>query len=316
MEPLIERAVQDARMLAKGGCGALLIENFGDLPFFAGPVPPETASAMALAVAEVRREVGALPVGVNVLRNDARTALALCATTGAAFFRVNVHTGVMVTDQGLLEGRAAETLRERAHLAPRALILADVHVKHGSPLGSQPIGEAARDALERGLADAVIVSGRGTGDPPARADLALVREAIGDRFLLVGSDSTRNNAAELLSIADGAIVGTFLKRDSRVDQPVEPTACAASGVRSRVKRRPRRSSGAACGAVHARRARDRRTGAAGSARCPRACPSAPRGRARPRDSPRSRASPRSSTCAGCRLPDNGRARADSPRRGR
>jgi membrane complex biogenesis BtpA family protein len=221
MEALIERAVHDARTLAKGGCGALLIENFGDLPFFPGTVAPETACAMVLAVSEVRREVGALPVGVNVLRNDARAALALCATAGASFFRVNVHTGVMVTDQGLLEGRAAETLRERARLAPRTVILADVHVKHGSPLGSQPIGEAARDALERGLADAVIVSGRGTGDPPSRGDLAAVREAIGDRSLLVGSGLDENNAAELLSIADGAIVGTFLKRDSRVDQPVE-----------------------------------------------------------------------------------------------
>ncbi len=251
VEPLIERAVEDARALAKGGCSALLIENFGDLPFFAGRVPPETVAAMALAVAAVRREVGALPVGVNVLRNDARAALALCATAGAAFLRVNVHTGVMVTDQGLIEGRAAETLRERALLAPGAAILADVHVKHGSPLGIQPIGEAARDALERGLADAVIVSGRGTGDPPARADLAAVREAIGDHSLLVGSGLDEHNAAELLSIADGAIVGTFLKRDARVDQPVEL---------DRVRRLRRAITG-----VSAPPARDRKRGEAGSA---------------------------------------------------
>ncbi len=221
LETLLERAVADARALARGGCDALIVENFGDVPFFAETVPPETVAAMSLALFEVRREVGALPVGVNVLRNDARAALGLCAATGAAFLRVNVHTGVAATDQGLIAGRAAETLRERRRLAPAAAILADVHVKHGAPLVGRPIGEDARDALERGLADAVIVSGTATGSPPRRAELEAVREAIGERALLVGSGMDERNASELLAFADGAIVGTFLKRNGRIDQPVE-----------------------------------------------------------------------------------------------
>jgi membrane complex biogenesis BtpA family protein len=218
---VIERAVADARALAEGGCDALLVENFGDLPFHVEHVAPETVAAMALAVAEVRRVASALAVGVNVLRNDARAALGLCASVGASFLRVNVHTGVAATDQGLVQGRAAETLRERARLAPHASILADVHVKHGTPLGAQPIGEAARDAVLRGLADAVIVSGVATGSPPGRADLEAVREALGGQTVLVGSGVDETNAAELLALADGAIVGTSLKRDGRIDQPVD-----------------------------------------------------------------------------------------------
>jgi membrane complex biogenesis BtpA family protein len=221
MAELLERAVADAHALAEGGCHALIIENYGDSPFFGERVPPETVAAMAVAVDALRRALPAVPLGVNVLRNDARAALALCASSGASFLRVNIHTGAAVTDQGILHGRAAETLRERARLAPGVAILADVHVKHATPLGDQPIGEAAREALDRGLADAVIVTGRATGEPPRRADLEAVREAIGPRTLLVGSGASEEEIEGWLEIADGAIVGSAFEQDGRAGQSVE-----------------------------------------------------------------------------------------------
>jgi hypothetical protein len=230
---VLEAARADARALAEGGADALVVENFGDAPFFAERVPPETVAAMALAVAAVRSELSGafdLPVGVNVLRNDARTALALCASTGAStgasFLRINVHAGAAVSDQGLLVGRAAETLRERARIAPEALLLCDVHVKHATPLGSESLADAAEDTFRRAGADALIVSGRGTGYPPASVDLAEVRERVGEAPLLVGSGLTPENAAELMAHADGAIVGTWLKRGGRVDAPVDPARAA------------------------------------------------------------------------------------------
>jgi uncharacterized protein len=221
MEPVLERARRDAAALAGGGADALLVENFGDAPFFAGRVPAETVAAMALALAAVCAAAPGLPVGVNVLRNDARSALGLCAGGGASFLRINVHTGAAVTDQGLIEGRAAETLRERARLAPAALILADVHVKHAQPLGGGDLCEAAAEAFERGLADALIVTGQRTGSPPDPADLARVRARLPQAPLLVGSGLTAENAALLLRSADGAIVGTALKEGGRVDAPVD-----------------------------------------------------------------------------------------------
>ena len=130
---LLGRAAADARALADGGVDGLIVENFGDRPFHPERVPPETIATLALAVARVRNEAGSLPVGVNVLRNDARAALGLCAATGAEFLRVNVHTGAMVTDQGLIQGRAHETLRERQRLAPDAALPADVHAQPAAP---------------------------------------------------------------------------------------------------------------------------------------------------------------------------------------
>ena len=77
-----------------------------------------------------------IAIGINVLRNDARAALAIAAVVGAACIRVNVHTGARVTDQGLVEGRAAETLRLRRALGAESVaIWADVNVKHSAPLG-------------------------------------------------------------------------------------------------------------------------------------------------------------------------------------
>ena len=109
-------------------------------------------------------------LGFNVLRNDAQAALALCAACGGSFIRVNVHTGAMLTDQGIIEGNAFETLRYRQRICPGAQIFADVHVKHAVPLGNWAIGDSARDAVERGLADALIVSGIGTGHAADCAD--------------------------------------------------------------------------------------------------------------------------------------------------
>src|SRR5207302_2882561 len=123
---------------ARGGAHALCIENFGDIPFTKGKVGPETIAAMAAAGCAIR-EMVKLPIGFNVLRNDASAALALCAACRGSFIRVNVHAGAMLTDQGLIEGNAYDTLRYRQRLCPEVQIFADVHVKHAVPLGNWSI---------------------------------------------------------------------------------------------------------------------------------------------------------------------------------
>src|SRR5205807_454266 len=162
LEKAIALAVTDAAAYQTGGAQALFIENFGDIPFSKAAAGPETVAAMAAAGRAIHATVK-LPIGFNVLRNNARAALALCAACDGTFIRVNVHTGAMLTDQGLIEGNAYDTLRYRQQICPRAQIFADVHVKHAVPLGDCSIEDSARDTIERGLADALIVSGAGTG---------------------------------------------------------------------------------------------------------------------------------------------------------
>jgi membrane complex biogenesis BtpA family protein len=219
LERVIHFAVNDAQTYERGGAHALFIENFGDVPFTKTNVGAETIAAMAAAGRAIRAAVK-LPIGFNVLRNDARAALALCAACGGSFIRVNIHTGAMLTDQGIIEGEAYETLRYREHICPGVEILADVHVKHAVPLGDWPIDIAARDTLERGLADALIVSGTGTGEAADVSDLEQVRRACPSTKILLGSGVTVENVSEY-SQADGFIVGTSLKRDGRLSNPVD-----------------------------------------------------------------------------------------------
>ena len=212
---------EEAATLDQGGADGIIVENFGDAPFRIGPVDPETVAAMTLAVQRVR-ESTRLPVGINMLRNDARSALAVAAVTGVGFIRVNVHYGVMAADEGLVEGKAFETLRQRRSLGVDLKILADVLVKPAVPLGDADLGLMARETAYRGLADGLIISGPVTGQPASESDVAIARKAVPEAFILVGSGVDESNAARLLAQADGAIVGTSLKRDGVTSNPIDP----------------------------------------------------------------------------------------------
>lgn len=246
MRHILRAAVADARILADEGMDGVLVENFHDAPFHPDAVPPETVAAMAVVVAQIADAI-AVPVGVNVLRNDAAAALAVAVAAGARFIRVNVHTGAMVTDQGWIEGRAHETLRrraalgadgsplagvesrpaagdamaERAALIPAVAILADILVKHAVPPPGLTPAAAARDTWHRGLADALVVSGDATGQPTDATTLDRVREAVPEAAVWIGSGLDPTNAAALLPRADGAIVGSALMRDGRGGSPVD-----------------------------------------------------------------------------------------------
>ncbi len=217
---IIDSACEDARRLAAAGFHALMLENFGDAPFRATCVDPHTVACMTVVARAIRSTVD-LPLGINVLRNDPLAALAIATVTGARFIRVNVHAGVYATDQGIVEGRADETLRYRRRIGSEAAVFADVHVKHARPLSGDDIAEAAEETAYRGRADGLIVSGTGTGKPTSLEDLRRVKAAVPDRPLLVGSGATLETARALLDIADGLIVGTAIKQDGKTTAPVD-----------------------------------------------------------------------------------------------
>ena len=235
-------ARRDAERLDAGGVDALIVENFGDAPFYPDAVPRHVVAELTALVGTVQ-EATDRPVGVNVLRNDGPSAVAVAAATGAAFVRVNVHVGARVADQGVLEGRAHETMRRRERLDADVRVLADVGVKHSAPLGrsdSEVGPEAVGDAVERGLADGVIVSGAATGratdDDDLRAAVAARDEAGLDVPVFVGSGVTADTVGDTLAVADGVIVGSALKEGGDATNPVsvervERLVAAADAVR-------------------------------------------------------------------------------------
>ena len=221
MRAVIDRAEEEAKILEQGGVNGIIVENFGDVPFRTGRLDPETISGMTVAVGRVMETVS-VPVGINMLRNDALSALGIAAVTGAKFIRVNIHYGVMAAEEGLIEGEAFHTMRRRQALNADVKVLADVLVKHAVPLGSVDLGLVARETAQRGLADGLIVSGAATGEETASSDVSVVRLAAPDVLVLVGSGVTEENITRVIEHSDGAIIGTSLKEGGIVNNRVDP----------------------------------------------------------------------------------------------
>jgi membrane complex biogenesis BtpA family protein len=214
-------AAHDAVVLADAGFDAVIVENYGDVPFLQR-VGPVTVSAMTHAALRVRDAAPGLSLGINILRNDAEAAMAVAAVVGASFVRVNVHVGARVTDQGVIQGEAGATLRARRAMGAESIgIWADVDVKHSAPLGVRPIADEAADAVVRGLASALLVTGEGTGRAVELSKLAAVRAAVSVP-IYVASGATESSLSALASTCDGVVVGTAIcvggKAGQRVDR--------------------------------------------------------------------------------------------------
>jgi membrane complex biogenesis BtpA family protein len=218
---------EDARALVGAGYDLAMIENFGDAPFFRGRVPAITVSAMTACALAARQACPDLALGINVLRNDAGAALAIAHVVGARAIRVNVHVGARVTDQGLVEGEAAETLRSRRALSATCAIWADVDVKHSAALAPRAPEDEAKDLVSRGLADAVLVTGEGTGRPVDAKKLAAVRAAVTGVPLLVASGATEAQLHALAEHADGVIVGSALRANGVAGGAIDPRRAEA-----------------------------------------------------------------------------------------
>ncbi len=215
LEMVIDYALKDAKTLEKAGFDAVMVENFGDVPF--PKYVDRTTVAAFTAVAKVIREEIGIPLGINVLRNDGMAAYSIAYAVKADFIRVNVLSGVAYTDQGIVEGIAHELAKLRKLLPSRIKVLADVHVKHAVHFFD--FEDAVRDTVERGLADAVVVSGRATGKPVDVEKLALAKK-ISSVPVIVGSGTSYSNLPKLWKYADGFIVGTWIKRGGKVENEV------------------------------------------------------------------------------------------------
>lgn len=222
MQTIIDHAVADAEALIAGGCDGLIVENMWDIPFRAGAhIPPESIASHAVVAAAVRAACP-LPMGINLVHNGGVALLAIAIAARADFIRVCMFTGAGVWDAGSIdEGCAADLMRRRTELhADHIKILADVDKKHSVRFPGIDLATHIEWTRFFG-ADALIVSGRMTGDAP---DIGKVKEAkalAGDRPLIIGSGADARNIAAFMSVADGVIVGSSVKRDGAIAEAVD-----------------------------------------------------------------------------------------------
>lgn len=220
MNAVIDAALADAATLEQGGVDGIMIENFFDAPFFKDHVPPETVAGMARVVTMLRQKTK-LPLGVNVLRNDGISALAIAAACDAQFVRINIVSWAMLADQGIIEGKAAEISRYRKMLGANTLIFTDCLTKHAEPLAPMQMEWVALDTWERGGVQALVISGKATGYATDLGDVIAARKGAPTAPLFIGSGVNNDNVLDFLPVVDGVLVGTSLKVDGKVENPVD-----------------------------------------------------------------------------------------------
>jgi uncharacterized protein len=221
IQTIVDHALRDAEALIEGGVDALMVENMWDLPYYVGnEVKPEAMTAQTVAAAEVVKNFP-VPVGINVIHNGGLVCLAIAVAAGARFIRVCILTGARLWDTGEFDhGCAAELLRKRKELHAEGIhIFADVDKKHSVAFPGLDLATHIEWTEFYG-ADALIVSGRFTGNAP---EVGKVREAkrLAKRPILIGSGADAENVGALLEYADGSIVGTGLKKDGVMENPID-----------------------------------------------------------------------------------------------
>lgn len=209
--------ISEAVRLKEGGVDGLLLENAGDVPF-AKPedIGHETVATMSVLAKLIRQETG-LPLGIITVANAAVPAIAIAQACGASFVRINQWANAYIANEGFIEGVAGRAARYRAWIcADNVKIFADVHVKHGSHaiVADRPLSEQAKDVEFFG-ADVLIATGFRTGDATSIDEVTGIQQHV-SLPVIVGSGLTIDNCRELLTIADGAIIGSATKDNNKM----------------------------------------------------------------------------------------------------
>jgi len=206
----LKNALADLKAFERGGFDAVIIENNYDIPHQIN-VSPAVVSCLSCLGKELRVSTK-LPMGISVLWNDYRTALATAKIIGLQFVRIPVFVDRVETDFGIIEPSATEVKKYQKLIgADNIKLFVDIHVKHAKLLSPHSLAESAKMAITHG-ADAVIVTGKWTGDAPDETAVVELKKNIRNFPIILGSGIRADNAKALLQKADGVIVSTSLKK--------------------------------------------------------------------------------------------------------
>jgi membrane complex biogenesis BtpA family protein len=221
---IIDFCLIDTETLVTNGITHLFIENFWNVPFPKSNSQPHIIAGITIIVEKIKTKFPEVTLGINILRNDALSALGIASMTGSKVIRVNVLTHARLTDQGIIEGCAYDLKTYSGQLNSPIKIWADIEVKHSVPLSPVPIEDAINDAIERGGADKVVFSGTRTGMPVKRDILlSLIDNGVLEADLIViGSGINQNNLKNYLDLANNFIVGSSLKLENKLHNHIDP----------------------------------------------------------------------------------------------
>jgi uncharacterized protein len=217
MGPIVEAVARDVEALQDAGVEGLLFCNEADLPYQLR-VGPEAAAATAAVIGQVRSLVR-LPFGVDLVW-DPVASLAAARATGACFIR-EVVSGVYESDLGVMRPDLGAIANHRTEIgAGSVAVFGNITPEFASPLGHRSIPQRARSAVYLGV-EVLLISGPITGTATDLDQLRAAKAAVPRTPVLANTGVTEETAGAVLAIADGAIVGTHLKRDGITWNPVD-----------------------------------------------------------------------------------------------
>lgn len=217
---------EDLSIIEEMGFDSCLLENEKDAPYLQ-EASPENIASLAIYTREVTSKAN-IPVGFNFLLNDPLTSLTVAKAAGAQYIRSDYFCDEMIreSDQRIMKVNPQAIIQHRKELQAEDIsLLADVQVKHAKLLRPRPLEESILDTFEKG-AEGAIISGQWTGKPPTVEELILAKKTA-EQFsekhqreakVYIGSGLNADNAKTLLPLVDGAIVGTAILTDGRIDK--------------------------------------------------------------------------------------------------
>jgi membrane complex biogenesis BtpA family protein len=223
MDKLIENASRDIEALQSGGVDAIMFGNENDRPYVFD-APKSGVAAMTAVVAALRPTLK-VPFGVNYLW-DPEASVAIAAAIGASFVR-EIFTGLFASDMGIWEPDCAKAVQLRRNLGRQDLkLFFNINAEFAHPLDQRPIGLRAKSAVFSSLADAILVSGPLTGEPAEASALKEVCEAVRTVPVFANTGVNIDNVSEVMSLADGCVIGTHFKYDGVTWNAVDPARVA------------------------------------------------------------------------------------------
>jgi len=213
-----ERAIHEFKTLSDCGFDGAILQNTGDVPALENG--DEATVAFMTKVGLMLRSVSDLMLGVNVLMNGSKAALAIAKAIEADFVRIKINSGAASTSTGIVQANPYEVLSFRNRIRATDIdMVGDLYDRTAAPVGEFPLEVLADLALRHAGMRALVISGYDYQEMIEK--LKLLRKKLPQALLVVGGSAKKSNLAELLDLSDGIIVGSSIKSGGGFLDPID-----------------------------------------------------------------------------------------------
>lgn len=197
-----ERALHEAEIMLEEGVDGIVVENYHG-----------SIDDVKRALAQLQEYKGIL--GINILPNNYDLALQLAQEFKASFIQLDYVAGQYSNSKFINEANYFEAKNKYPDIA----VLGGVWPKYYQPVKTSVLKDDIELAIKR--AEAIVVTGEGTGKQTPIEKIQEFKTLLGDHPLIIGAGLNSSNVGEQLKYANGAIVGSCFKKYGITTQKIE-----------------------------------------------------------------------------------------------